>query len=97
MDELEFYEGASTGAQIDAHVQRGIITVSGTISESSKVISDTRISANHVVVKMLLGTPGAMRSDWVWTTASKSVTLSSGTISGSTTATLTLALLGGEV
>lgn len=97
MDELEFYEGASTGAQIDAHVQKGIIVVSGTISESSKVISDSRISANHIALKMYLSNPTAQADDWTWTPAAGSMTLSSGTVSGSTMVYLALGLQGGTV
>lgn len=54
-----------------------------------QTITDSRISADHVVVNSVLGTPSAQTSDWTVTTNEGSLTIS-GSISGSTTLTLYL-------
>lgn len=97
MNELDFYDGASTGQQIDDAVQKGIITVNcGTVSSLPKTVSNSVITQNHIVLYSELGTPSAQTGDWTVTTANGSVTIS-GSISGSTTLKLTLGLRGAEV
>lgn len=52
-------------------------------------ISDSNITADHIVAESTLGTPSAQDGDWTVTTAAGSVTVS-GNISGSTTLRLVL-------
>lgn len=68
-----------------------LLVVSGTISESNRTISNAGITADMVVANAVIGTPSAQTGDWTVTTAAGSVTIS-GSISGSTTITLYLAL-----
>ncbi len=85
-----YYDGASTGAQIDESVQKGIVVVNcGTISVLPATISNANILASHVVLEALLGTPSAQTGDWTVATSAGSLTIS-GNISGSTTLTLYL-------
>ena len=60
-------------------------------SSLPQTVTDSRITAEHVVVNSVLGTPSAQTGDWTVTTADGSVSVS-GSISGSTTLTLYLAL-----
>lgn len=53
--------------------------------------SDSRITSDHVVVYCEYGTPSAMTSRPTYTTSDGSITIS-GSMSGSTTLTLTLAV-----
>lgn len=85
-----YYDGASTGAQIDESVQKGIVVVNcGTISVLPATISNANILASHVVLEALFGTPSAQTGDWTVATSAGSLTIS-GNISGSTTLTLYL-------
>lgn len=61
----------------------------GTISSLSTTISNSKITSDMVVVNSTLGTPSAMTSEWTINTANGSLTIA-GSISGSTTLTLTL-------
>lgn len=53
--------------------------------------SDSRITSDHVVVDSVFSNPSMMTSDLSWTTSDGSITIS-GSMSGSTTLTLTLAV-----
>lgn len=86
-----YYDGASTGAQIDDSVQKGFITVDcGAVSSLPFTKSSANILSNHVVVGMDLGTPRAQADRWTFTTSNGSISIS-GTIYGSTTVKLYLA------
>ena len=54
-------------------------------------VNDSRIKAADEVVESVLGTPAAQTSDWTVTTSAGSLTIS-GSIDGSTTATLYLTI-----
>lgn len=58
-------------------------------SSLPQTITNEAITADMVVVNSVLGTPSAQTSDWTVTTVDGSVTIT-GSISGSTTATLYL-------
>ena len=60
-------------------------------SSLPQTVSNSAITANHVCTKAELGTPSAQTGDWTVTTSDGSLTLS-GSISGSTTAKLYLAV-----
>lgn len=60
-------------------------------SSLPQTVTDSRITADHVVVNSVLGTPSAQTGEWTWTTAAGSLTIS-GTINGTTTMTLYLAV-----
>lgn len=84
--------GAVGTADLSAAVDAvKLLVVSGTISESNRTISNASITADMVVANAVIGTPSAQTGDWTVTTAAGSVTIS-GSISGSTTITLYLAL-----
>lgn len=93
MPDYEFYEGASTGAQIDESVQKGIVVVDcGTVSSLPFTKANSNILASHVVLKAELGTPAAMGSNWTVTTSgspSSGLTIE-GTLNRSTTLKLYL-------
>lgn len=65
----------------------------GTISSLPVTVSDDRITADHICKPgdCLLSLPSAQTSDWTVTTSDGSVTVS-GTVSGSTTATIWLVI-----
>lgn len=65
----------------------------GTISSLPVTVSDDRITADHICkpADCLLSVPSAQTSDWTVTTSDGSVTVS-GTVSGSTTATIWLVI-----
>lgn len=76
MPDYEFYEGASTGQQIDESVQKGIISVNcGTISALPFTKTNANILASHVVLAARLSTPLAQSGEWVVTTADGSLTI----------------------
>lgn len=54
-------------------------------------ITNSKITANHVVVREELGSPNAQKSNWTVVTSSGSLTVN-GTISGSTTLRLILGI-----
>jgi hypothetical protein len=69
----------------------GVLTLSvASFSSLPQTVSDSRIISDMVCLKAELGTPSAQTGDWTVTTSNGSVTIS-GSISGSTTATLYLA------
>ena len=60
-------------------------------SSLPQTVSNADVTADHVVVNSVLGTPSAQTGDWTVTTSAGSLTIA-GTISGSTTLTLYLAV-----
>lgn len=60
-------------------------------SSLPQTVSNNAITADHVVVNSVLGTPSAQTGDWTVTTSAGSLTIA-GTIGGSTTLTLYLAV-----
>ena len=94
MADLSFYDGASTGQQIDNMIQKGIITVNcGTISSLPFTKSSTYITENHVVLDAVMSNLTAQKGTWTVTTSNGSLTIS-GSIDGSTNLTLVLGLRG---
>lgn len=68
-----------------------LVITSSSFSSLPQTINDASITANHVVLNSVLSNPAAQTGDWTVTTSAGSLTVS-GTISGSTTLTLYLAL-----
>ena len=91
MPDLDFYDGAYTGAQIDQRLGKMVVVVSGTITAQSKQINNANILANHVPIHAVLSNPSAQASNWTINTYSGYLTVT-GDVSGSTTLTLTLGL-----
>ena len=67
-----------------------VVTLSS-FSSLPATFYETAVTADHVCIKAELGTPSAQTGDWTVTTSAGSLTIS-GSISGSTTATLYLAV-----
>ena len=65
------------------------LVVSGTISDSNRIISNSAITATMVVVHSVIANPAVQTGDWTVTTAAGSATIT-GNLSGSTTVTLYL-------
>lgn len=85
-----YYNGASTGAQIDETVQKGIVVVNcGTITSLPFTIENANILPSHIVLEAQVGTPSSMLGNWTVATAAGSLTIS-GSIFGSTTLVLRL-------
>lgn len=78
----------------DSKGKSGTVVVTATgISSLPQTISDSGISANHVVVKSVLSNPSAQTADWEVNTSNGSLTISSSAsspISGTTDVTLYL-------
>jgi len=70
-------------------VGKNVIMVETTVSSLPATINNAEITANHVVLRMELGTPTAQTSEWTVTTGVGTITIS-GTVSGSTTVKLVL-------
>lgn len=71
--------------KIDAAVGRNNLLVTfSSISALPQTISNSKITANHVVVNAEFSNPAAQASDWSYTTSAGSITIT-GTISGTTT------------
>ena len=88
--EFEFYDGSSTGQQIDDEVQRGIITVNcGTITSLPYTKSSPSILASHVVIEFVAAAPSAIGSQWTVETSDGSLTIN-GVLLRSTALTLRL-------
>ena len=68
-----------------------LVITSSSFSSLPQTISNTAITANHVVINSVLSNPSAQTGDWTVTTSDGSLTIS-GSISGTTTVTLYLAL-----
>lgn len=83
--------GAASEDDIEEAVEEVKVLVVSVASFSTlpQTISNAEITADHVVVNSVLGTPSAQLSDWTITTSAGSITIA-GTISGSTTLTLYL-------
>lgn len=60
-------------------------------SSLPQTVTDSRITADHVVINSVLGTPSAQTGEWSWTTIAGGLTVS-GSINGTTTMTLYLAI-----
>lgn len=76
----------------DIEILGGVLQVDiASFSSLPQTVSNSAITADHVVVNSVLGTPSAQTGDWTVTTLDGSLTVS-GTISGSTTLTLYLAI-----
>ena len=67
-----------------------VVTLSS-FSSLPATFYETAVTADHVCIKAELGTPSAQTGDWTVTTSAGELTIS-GSISGSTTATLYLAI-----
>lgn len=68
-----------------------ILTLSvGTFSSFPKTITDSRITTDMVVLDCVWGSPDAILTDVSWSTATAGRLVLNGSISGSTTATITL-------
>ena len=83
-----FYKLAQKLSEIDGSYQTVVITTDS-FSSLPHTYSNSAIKAYHTVVDAQLSTPSAQTSDWTITTSDGSLTIS-GSISGSTTATLKL-------
>ena len=83
-----FYKVTEKIAEIDGSYQTVVITTDS-FSSLPHTYSSSAIKAYHTVVDAQLSTPSAQTSDWTVTTSDGSLTIS-GSISGSTTATLKL-------
>lgn len=84
--------GAVGTADLSAAVDAvKLLVVSGNISDSSRTITDSNITADMVVAQAVIGTPSVQTGDWTVTTSAGSVNIS-GSMSGSTSITLYLAL-----
>ena len=71
-------------------LENKILTLTvGAFSSLPQTISNSKITADMVVLECSFGTPSAIRSDISWTTSAGQLRLT-GTISGSTTAQITL-------
>ena len=88
MDELEFYNGAMIGEEIDKRI---VYVNCGTISSLNTTITNDQITERHVVISAVFGNPSAHASDWTVTTANGSFTIS-GTLNGTTTLNLFFAI-----
>lgn len=91
------YSSASTNAQSGTAVASAvselkvIVITSSSFSSLPQTITDSSITADHVVINSVLSNPSAQTGDWTVTTSDGSLTIS-GSISGTTTVTLYLAL-----
>lgn len=76
----------------DIEIVGGVLQVDvPSFSSLPQTVSNADVTADHVVVNSVLGTPSAQTGDWTVTTSAGSLTIA-GTISGSTTLTLYLAI-----
>lgn len=67
-----------------------IVATASSVSSLPVTISNTNITAKHVVINSVLSNPSAQTGDWTVTTSSGSAVVS-GSISGTTNITLYLA------
>ena len=74
-----------------AQVLKTLVLTSNSFSSLPQTISNANIAANHVVINSVLSNPSAQTGDWTVTTSAGSAVIS-GSISGSTTVTLYLAI-----
>lgn len=88
-DSLSAAQGKALKALIDAKEAKAVKVVTSSFSSLPQTISNSAITASMECVQAVLSNPSAQTGDWTVTTAAGKLTLS-GTISGSTTATLYL-------
>ena len=72
-----------------AELRSCLVVTKSSISSLPTTISNANITSDMVVVNSVLSNPATQLSDWSWTTANGSITIS-GTISGTTNVTLYL-------
>ena len=84
-----FYPVTNTEAIRDVEVLKCVVVTTPSFSSLPQTISNSNINSNHVLINSVLSNPSAQISDWTITTSDGSLTIS-GSISGSTTATLYL-------
>lgn len=77
------------GVKAAINAIKTVEVTSSSFSSLPVTISDSNITADHVVVNSVLSNPSAQTGDWTVTTSTGSLTIS-GSISGSTTVTLYL-------
>ena len=77
------------GVKAAINAIKTVEVTSSSFSSLPITITDSNITADHVVVSSVLSNPSAQTGDWTVTTAAGSLTIA-GSISGSTTVTLYL-------
>lgn len=77
------------GVKAAINAIKTVEVTSSSFSSLPVTITDSNITADHVVVNSVLSNPSAQTGDWTVTTAAGSLTIA-GSISGSTTVTLYL-------
>lgn len=77
------------GVKAAINAIKTVEVTSSSFSSLPVTISDSNITADHVVVNSVLSNPAAQTGDWTVTTSTGSLTIS-GSISDSTTVTLYL-------
>ena len=78
-------------ANARAALENKILTLTvSTFSSFPKTITNAKITTDMVVLSVTWGTPSAILSDVTWSTNTAGKLTLNGTISGSTTATITL-------
>lgn len=77
------------GVKAAINAIKTVEVTSSSFSSLPITITDSNITADHVVVNSVLSNPSAQTGDWTVTTAAGSLTIA-GSISGSTTVTLYL-------
>lgn len=89
---IKTVNGTSLLGAGDVEVNGGVLQVDiAAFSSLPQTVYNAAITADHVVVNSVLGTPSAQTGDWTVTTSAGSLTIA-GTINGSTTLTLYLAV-----
>lgn len=89
---IKTVNGTSLLGAGDVEVNGGVLQVDiAAFSSLPQTVSNAAITADHVVVNSVLGTPPAQTSDWTVTTSAGSLTIA-GSINESTTLTLYLAI-----
>lgn len=74
-----------------AALENKILTLTvSTFSSFPKTITNSKITTDMVVLEVVWGNPSAIQSDVTWSTNTAGQLTLNGTISGSTTATITL-------
>lgn len=90
----DVYQLSHPGERMDK-IDNGIIVASVAISAGTSgtrgSVSNSAITANHVVLECVVANPAAQTGNWTWTTAAGSVSIS-GAAASATTATLYLGL-----
>ena len=82
---VRFWDGVKAAISAIKTVE----VTSSSFSSLPITITDSNITADHVVVNSVLSNPAAQTGDWTVTTSAGSLTIA-GSISGSTTVTLYL-------